>query len=366
MVPPQLPDTMLAVRVEEFHQPYSLRQIPTPSPSNLGPNDLLLKVGVASYCHTDSMVIEGEIAKHPQITASHEAAGTVLATGSSATDFPVGSRVMVGVPFHRCGSCAECQGSEEYKQYCTNGDYFGVTTDGGFAEYAIADAREACVLPDAVGFDTAAPLACAGCTVWRGVLRADLKEGQWLGIVGAGGGLGHLGVQFAKALGLKVVGIDAKDLALELARECGADVVVDARKGTKEVVEAVKGVTGGEGVEVAINVSGADEAAALSCAMTRVHGTVIQLAQPTEVKIPYPELIFRDIRIKGSLISTKQEAERMLQTVADHNVKVQTNFFFGLEEVPKLVDFVHAGKMAGKGIVVVDEEEQRRIKQAKH
>lgn len=151
--------------------------------------------------------------------------------------------------------------------------------DGAFAEYLVCDGKEACKLPDAVSFETAAPLACAGCTVYRGVVQAKLKKGQWLGIVGSGGGLGHLGIQFAKAMGLKVVGVDARDVGLELSKQNGADVVVDAREEKNKVVQEVQSATGGEGVDATVNLSDAKSAAATACAITKMHGTVVQIAQ---------------------------------------------------------------------------------------
>ena len=81
--------------------------------------------------------------------------------------------------------------------------------------------------------------------------------------------------------------------------------------------------------------------------------------------MPYQELVFRDIRLKGSLICTRAEAKRMLDMVAEHNISVKTNPFFGLNEIPKLQELAHSGKMAGKGIVVVDQEEMKRVKERK-
>lgn len=146
----------------------------------------------------------------------------------------------------------------------------------------ICDGRESCVLPDNVSFETAAPLACAGCTIWRGVLQSELKKGETLCIVGAGGGLGHLGCQFAKALGLVVVGIDAREEGRKLAKDSGADIVVDATLGKEKIVEEVHRVTGGVGTDCTLTVSDAPEAAALACAVTKRHGTVIQIAQVSQ------------------------------------------------------------------------------------
>jgi propanol-preferring alcohol dehydrogenase len=137
--------------------------------------------------------------------------------------------------------------------------------------------------------------------VGGGLVRAGLKAGEAVAIVGAGGGLGHLGIQFAKALGLRVIAIDARDEALQLAKECGADAVVDARNGKEKVVEEVKKVTAGEGAHATLNVSDHETAAATSASVTKMHGILVQIAQPENVIVPFQELVFRDIRIHGSL-----------------------------------------------------------------
>lgn len=120
-------------------------------------------------------------------------------------------------------------------------------------------------------------MACAGCTVCRGVILPELVKGQWLAIVGSGGGLGHVGIQFAKALGLNVTGIDACDEGLELTEKAGADVVTDPGIGNEKVVAEVKKVMDGNGAAATINVSDAAKAIATACAVTAMHGTVVKL-----------------------------------------------------------------------------------------
>lgn len=188
--------------------------------------------------------------------------------------------------------------------------------------------------------------------------------GQWIAIVGSGGGLGHLGVQFAKALGLQVVGIDARDEGLELTKQGGADVVIDARGGQEKVVEQVQKVTNGEGVPVTVNVSDAASAAALSCAVTAMHGTMIQIAQPKDITIPFQEFVFRDIRVRGSLMCSPKQARKMLETVAEHRITVNTNAFNGLDEIEKLLELAESGKMKGKGIIIMDAEQIKKEKES--
>ncbi|KAK5109743.1 hypothetical protein LTR62_006583 [Meristemomyces frigidus] len=366
MAGPEIPKTMKAVQVIEYKNPYEIRTVPVPT--DLKPTDLLVKVAVASNCHTDSMVQQGVFGGPLPQTASHEGSGTVVAVGSDTEaaklGFQVGTRVMVGIPLGPCGTCGDCRGPEGQTQYCTQVEgMVGVHIDGCFAEYVRADARTSTPLPDTVSFLSAAPLACAGRTVWRAVLQAELKKGQWVAVVGSGGGLGHLGLQFAKARGLRVIGIDAREEGLELTRKHGADVVVDARKGKEEAVKEVQAVTGGEGAYATINLSDAPTAAALACAVTRMHGTMVQIAQPDEISVPFPEIIFRDIRIKGSLICSNEESKGMMQAIAEHGVTAKTVPFQGLDKIFDLVDMVHSGKVSGKAVIIVDgkqiEEEKK-------
>ncbi len=235
--------------------------------------------------HTDSMVTAGVFGSKLPCTGSHEGAGTIAALGDSASSlgFKLGDRIMCGLYRNQCGVCSDCQGPENYRQYCQHsGGIIGITIDGAFADYVLVDSRTACKIPDEVTFETAAPLACAGCTIWRGILQSELKAGEWLALVGSGGGLGHLGIQMAKALGLEVIAIDARDEGLELSRMMGAHVVIDARKGDKHVVEEVHKVTNGAGADATLNVSDAKSAAATACAVTKMHGTMIQIAQVSQ------------------------------------------------------------------------------------
>ena len=151
-----IPSTMRAIQVTEFNKPYQINTIPVPS--DLGPHDLLIKVAVASNCHTDSMVLEGVFNSALPQTASHEGAGTVVSVGSDVQEFAPGDRVMCGLPLHPCGYCKDCLGPEKQKQYCGNIDgHVGVTAQGCFAEFVKVDARSSTKLPKEVSFMSAAP-----------------------------------------------------------------------------------------------------------------------------------------------------------------------------------------------------------------
>ncbi|KAF7913849.1 uncharacterized protein EAF01_000255 [Botrytis porri] len=346
-----VPDKMLAAQVIEFNQPYKIHHIPTPR-GPLHEHDILIRVAAASLCHTDSMVSAGILATPLPCVASHEGAGTIIAIGSSVSGFKPGDRILCSLTYHRCGVCTDCTGPEHDRQYCAHsGGNLGIVRDGSFAEYEVVDGRE-----------------CRG-----GIVRAGLKAGQWIAIVGAGGGLGHLGVQFAKALGLNVIAVDARDEALQLAKDCGADLLVDARQDKNKVIEDVQKVTGGLGADSTLNVSDHKSAAATAVAVTKrladpkfakIDGTMIQIAQPGKISVPFEDVIFRDIRIHGSLVGSRGEAQKMLELVSKHNIKIQTNSFKGLGEIPKAVELAHSGRMKGKPVIIVDDEAIEREKKS--
>ena len=129
------------------------------------------------------------------------------------------------------------------------------------------------------------------------------------------------------------------------------------------MVEEMKKVTDGNGVDCAITITEALDAAAMACAITKVHGLMIQLAQTTNVTIPFHELIFRDFRIHSSLTAPRYEAQLMLDFVAEHEICVKTDVSLGLQEIPKLLDLVQNGRMVGKGVVVVDGDESKNMRE---
>ena len=131
---------------------------------------------------------------------------------------------------------------------------------------------------------------------------------------------------------------------------------MDARKGKESVVKEVQAATGGDGADSSI-ASDHRDATSIACGCTKMHGTLVQVAQPDEIIIPFPEIIFRDIRIHGSLICSQEESKRMLETIAKNGITVKTNPFQGLDKIEDLVEMVHGGKIKGKAVIVVDPEQ---------
>ncbi len=366
-VAPDVPKLMRALRIEEFNAdpPYVLRDdVPVPE---VGPNDVLIRIATAGYCHTEMMVARGEFASKSRnplpLIPSHEPTGVVVGLGTDAASSPAGGNGSGGplklgdrvgcITFRDyCGKCAECQRGTP--KYCTDQDMVGVTADGAFAEYMRADYRSCVVLPDQLDFDSAAPLFCAGATIYTAIANCNLERGQTLAIVGAGA-LGHLGVQFAKCLGYNVWLFDARDAPLEMCKSLPFPPDKTVNSGNvdghddKAVNELVDTQLGGQRADATIMATDVIPAYEFGLAVTKNHGLFMVVGQPNEpIPIHYNHFIFRDITVKGSLLGDPKTTHEMCQLVAKHKIQVKT-IAYPLEDVEKMrADYAkpgHQGKM---------------------
>lgn len=364
---------MKALRIEEFNAnpPYVLRHdVPVPE---VGPNDVLIRIATAGYCHTEMMVARGEFASKSRnalpLIPSHEPTGVVVALGSNAASNAAGGKTSsddqgkdvplklgdrVGCITFRdyCGRCSECKRGTP--KYCQDQDMLGVTADGAFAEYMRADYRSCVQLPASLDFDSAAPLFCAGATIYTAIQQCQLKRGETLAIVGAGA-LGHLGVQFAKCLGFQVWLFDARDAPLAMCQSLpyppdkainsghidGHDQVA-VEKLVKEQLDARR-------ADATIMATDVIPAYEFGLAITRNHGLFMVVGQPKDpIPMHYNHLIFRDITVKGSLLGDAKTTHEMCELVAKHKIQVKT-IAYALEDVEKMrADYAkpeHQGKM---------------------
>lgn len=370
-----VPATMRAQVLANFGTPYQLSQVPVPELRD--PNDLLIKVTAASYCHTDAMLAAGLLPPNPPSlphVGCHEFAGIVVATGTSteARSFDVGDRVGVpGRAYHPCGKCAECETTDcegegdghGYSTYCPFADNNGLTRDGGFREYATVDSRQVAPLPRGLSELEAAPLMCAGSTVYEALRKVHLRPGDSVGIMGCGGGLGHLALQFASKMGFKVVGVDAADGPLKLAEELqtGA-VIVDARSTAAEAVKQRLVPAGKEddpyrtGLDAVLILPESLAAFDFGVKMLKRHGKCVVLSFPKEpFQISGHDLVFRDISIMGSLVSSNKSLRAMLDFAVQHRVRALIKTF-SLDRLNDLVTEYQKG-LGGKLVVAMGERE---------
>ncbi|SEQ16051.1 alcohol dehydrogenase, propanol-preferring [Pseudomonas sp. NFACC02] len=308
-------NTMQAAVVEAFDRPLVLRQLPIPEP---GAGQILVRTEACGVCHTDLHAARGDWPVKPSLpfVPGHEGIGTVVAIGAGVSSVQMGERVGVPWLYSACGHCEYCLSARE--PVCADAKFGGYTQNGGFAEYILADPNYVAHIPAGLDAREAAPIICAGVTSYKGIKEADVRPGQWIVISGAGG-LGHLAVQYAKAMGLQVCAVDIDDEKLAHARRLGADAVVNARD--DDAVEAVQAATGGGAHGVLITAPSLS-AFRQGVAMTRKHGTCVLVGLPPgEFPMPLFDVVANCITVRGSFVGTRQDMAEALAFAAAGKVK---------------------------------------------
>lgn len=216
-----IPEMQWAQVVEKIGGPPIYKQIPVAKP---GPDEILVKIHNSGVCHTDLHAMKGDwpLPTKLPLVGGHEGAGVVVATGALVETFTVGDHAGIKWLNGSCLACEFCNQSDE--PLCPHALLSGYTVDGTFQQYAIGKAAHAVKLPKNVQFDAIAPVLCAGITVYKGIKESGARPGQCIAIVGAGGGLGSLALQYAKAMGLRVVAIDGGEEKRAMCQQLGAEV----------------------------------------------------------------------------------------------------------------------------------------------
>lgn len=298
---------MRAVRLVEIGKPLELQEIPVPE---IGMGEVLVRVRAAGICHSDVHYRSGAspVGSLPQ-TLGHEVAGVIEKTGSAVHNAEVGDRVALHYLL-TCGDCYYCSMGSE--QFCTSGRMIGKHCDGGYADYIVVPARNAIRLPDEVPFEHGAALMCSASTSYHALKKTRLKPGETAAVFGAGG-LGMAAIQLAKALGaLDVFAVDINPDKLKLAEEKGA-IPINAADG--DPVEQIRSLTGGRGVDVALELVGLKqtmEQAVRALAVFGRAGVVGIIGEPVEIET-YTELLGKEAEIIGCADHLLQEMPALLE-----------------------------------------------------
>ena len=336
---------MKAAVVEAFGKPLVLREWDTPTP---GAGQILVKTEACGVCHTDLHAARGDwpVKPTPPFIPGHEGIGLVAAVGSGVTSVKEGDRVGVPWLYSACGHCEHCLSA--WETVCGSAQFGGYTVNGGFADYILADPNYVARIPKGLSAINAAPIICAGVTTYKGIKEAATKPGNWMVISGAGG-LGHLAIQYAKAMGLHVCAVDIDDSKLTHATLMGADATVNAR--LPDAVERVKKATDGGAHGVLIT---APSLAAFKqgVAMTRKRGTcVLTGLPPGEFPFPLFDVVVNCITVRGSFVGTRQDMAEALAFAAEGKVKADIELQ-PLSAVNQVLDRLERGEVAAR--VVLD------------
>jgi propanol-preferring alcohol dehydrogenase len=336
---------MRAAVVKSFGQPVAIEEVPVPE---VVPGRVLVKLSACGVCHTDLHAVDGDWAfkPRPPFIPGHEGVGHVAAVGAGVRSLKEGDRVGVPWLYTACGHCKYCLTGWETlcpAQQCT-----GYTINGCFADYVLADPDYCGRLPNALEFAPAAPLLCAGVTVYKGLKQTEARPGQTVVISGVGG-LGHLAIQYAKAMGLSVIAIDVGDDKLELARSCGADHVINAKTG--DAVGEVQELCGGaDGVLVTAVSRAAYEQAV---GMVGRRGTMVLIGLPPggfEVNIL--DMVGSCKTIRGSSVGTRADLAEALQFAGEGKVRVHYTTDT-LDNLNPTLDKMRKGGITGRVVLTL-------------
>jgi propanol-preferring alcohol dehydrogenase len=308
-----------AVRLPAPGRPLVDEAVETAPP---GPGEILVRVMAAGICHSDAHYRAGTGATRHPLTLGHEVAGVVAATGTRVGSPRKGERVCLHY-LVTCGTCRDCRAGRE--QFCPAGEMIGKDRDGGFAEYIRVPARNAHVLPDDIPFEQGAIMMCSSATALHALRKARVAKGETVAVFGVGG-LGTSAVQLARALGAsRVFAVDVNPAKLALAGRLGAEPV-DAAAG--DPVAAIRGATGGRGVDAALELVGFARTMEQSVAVLAPQGraALAGLTRECITLAPYADLLNREAEVIG---------------VSDHLAG----------EIPELIGYVRRGALDLGGAV---------------
>ncbi|WP_131113697.1 alcohol dehydrogenase AdhP [Lichenihabitans psoromatis] len=306
---------MQAAVVERFGKPLVFQDVVVPT---VGPGQILVKTEACGVCHTDLHAAQGDWLLKPTLPfiPGHEGIGRVVAVGAGVTIVKEGDRVGVPWLYSACGHCEHCLSA--WETVCGEAQFGGYTKNGGFAEYILADPDYVAHIPDGLAPREAAPLICAGVTTYKGIKVSHVRPGEWIAISGAGG-LGHLAIQYAKAMGLQVCAIDIDEGKLAHARRLGADLAVNAQ--SEGAVEAVRRGTKGGAHGVLITAPSL-RAFKQGIGMARKRGTCVLVGLPPgDFPVPLFDVVANCITIRGSFVGTREDMAEALAFAADGKVK---------------------------------------------
>jgi propanol-preferring alcohol dehydrogenase len=341
-----MPKLMKAAVVRSFGKPLTIEEVAIPTP---GPGEVLVRIVATGVCHTDLHAADGDwpVKPTPPFIPGHEGAGIVAALGAGVTSLKEGDPVGIAWLHDACGACEHCMTG--WETLCEKQNDSGYSVNGTFAEYAIGSAAYVARLPERPDFAGLAPILCAGVTTYKGLKETEARPGEWVAISGIGG-LGHVAVQYAKAMGLHVVALDVTEEKLALARTLGADVAVNAAS-PDAIEQVVKATSGGAHGVLVTAVSPSAFAQALH--MARRRGTVSLVGLPPgDFATPIFEVVLKRITIRGSIVGTRKDLAEAIAFAAEGKVRSHIHQA-RLEDINGIFSSLKEGKVDGRMVITM-------------
>ncbi|AST98553.1 alcohol dehydrogenase AdhP [Shouchella clausii] len=338
---------MKAAVVDQFNQQLEIKEVPVPTVEY---GEVLVKIKACGVCHTDLHAAHGDWPVKPKLPLipGHEGVGIVEEIGEGVTSIKVGDRVGIPWLYSACGECEYCLTGRE--TLCPDQLNAGYSVDGGYAEYCKAPADYIVKIPENLDFAEVSPIFCAGVTTYKALKVADAKAGDWVAIYGIGG-LGHVALQYAKAMGYNVVAVDIMEDKLELAKSLGADLTVNGLQ--VDPVQKIKEKVGG--VQAAISVAVTKKAFEQAYGSVKRGGTLVVVGLPNdELPIPIFDTVLNGVTVKGSIVGTRKDLQESIEFAAQG--KVRTNIETQpLDKINEVFERMENGKINGRVVLTIDE-----------
>lgn len=333
----------------------SVEEVSVPEP---GPNELLLRLNATGVCYSDIHYMAEDLAM-PRMgdfgvrSPGHEGAGVVVKVGSDVKTWKVGDRGGVKPLWSVCGECELCWDGL-HETYCAKGLMTGLAVPGTYQQYIVSPAKYTTRIPDSVDDFTAGPIMCSGSTILRSLYESELKAGNWAVFPGGGGGVGHMGIQIAKAMGMRVVVIDGGEEKRALSLDTlGADAFIDFTQ-VKDVVAEVIRVTDGKGAHGVFVTAGNKAAYGAAPQMVRIGGRVMCIglapAGTATVGADPGWFIFKNLHVIGTMVGSMRDTDAAMDFAARGLLKPIYEKY-PIDKLPDAVQKLKEGKVAGRCVV---------------
>ncbi|GAW19181.1 hypothetical protein ANO14919_086650 [Xylariales sp. No.14919] len=345
----QIPTEQWAQVLEKTGGKVVHKKIQVPKP---GPDEVLINIKYSGVCHTDLHAVKGDWPLDTKIplVGGHEGAGVVVARGELVKDIQIGDYAGIKWLNGSCLSCSFCRTANE--PLCPNPDLSGYTVDGSFQQYAIGKAAHVARIPKDCNLEAIAPILCAGLTVYKGLKESGARPGEFVAIVGAGGGLGSMALQYARAMGLHAIAIDGGAEKGQMCKDLGATAYVDFTT-SKNIVEDVKKATPeGYGPHAVLLLAVTEKPFQQASEYVRSHGTIVCVGLPANayLKAPVFDTVTRMINIKGSYVGNRQDTAEAIEFFRRGLIKAPYKVI-GLSKLQDVFDLMEQGKIAGRYVV---------------
>jgi propanol-preferring alcohol dehydrogenase len=353
---PEIPKTQKAAVIGQPGAHIEIKDYPVKSPGQLAPGECLLKMICTGVCGTDLHAAKGDWPIKPMtpLIGGHEGVGEVIAIGKDTIDSPIRMGQRVGVKWiaSSCLNCEQCKKGHE--QNCEKAKLSGYTVDGTFSQYLVSWVNSVTPIPDGLESHAAASILCAGVTVYRALKYSETNPSDWVVIPGAGGGLGHLAVQYAKFMGRRVIAIDGGEEKRELCMRLGADKWIDFTK-SEDIVADVKAATHGKGAHAALVTTASPSGYTQAIDYLRTGGHLMAVGLPAQAKLDGAifDVVFKSLTIHGSYVGNRQDAIEAIEIAAMGAVKCHYKLM-KLSDIEKVYEDLGKGLIAGRIVLTME------------